>query len=196
MNTPDSAQRPQTYPAQQANQAQLQAEVLHLQEELKMRDQLVQQLSQELFRLVKGHSERDPAQPLSTERDQAEILTLREQLQSMEQQVSFYQTTIGDKADEISQLRSSNTELVERNEMLEKVVQELPNLYRQKFADRMAPVKEKVTQIQRENRKLHAELQSVSYRLAMKSRQAGKLDLPDFVEGESEVGGLGLPSFG
>jgi predicted nucleic acid-binding Zn-ribbon protein len=195
VNTPDSAHRPQTYQAQQANQAQLQAEVLHLQEELKMRDQLVQQLSQELFRLVKGHSEQT-AQPLSTERDQAEILTLREQFQSMEQQVSFYQTTIGDKADEISQLRSSNTELVERNEMLEKVVQELPNLYRQKFADRMAPVKEKVTQIQRENRKLHAELQSVSYRLAMKSRQAGKLDLPDFVEGESEVGGLGLPSFG
>ncbi len=196
MNTPDSAHRPQTYQAQPANQAQLQAEVLHLQEELKMRDQLVQQLSQELFRLVKGHSERDPAQPLSTERDQAEILTLREQLQSMEQQVNFYQTTIGDKADEISQLRSSNTELVERNEMLEKVVQELPNLYRQKFADRMAPVKEKVTQIQRENRKLHAELQSVSYRLAIKSRQAGKLDLPAFVEGEEEVGGLGLPSFG
>jgi hypothetical protein len=65
-------------------------------------------------------------------------------------------------------------------------VQELPNLYRQKFADRMAPVKEKVSQIQRENRKLHAELQSVSYRLAMKSRQAGKLDLPAFVEGDEE----------
>ncbi|MFM2432916.1 MAG: hypothetical protein RLZZ511_4130 [Cyanobacteriota bacterium] len=195
MNTPDSV-KPQSFQAQQANQAQLQAEVLHLQEELKMRDQLVQQLSQELFRLVKGNAAQS-AQPLTAERDQAELQTLREQLQSMEQQVNFYQTTIADRDEEIGQLKGSVTELTDRTEMLEKVVQELPNLYRQKFADRMAPVKEKVSQIQRENRKLHAELQSVSYRLAMKSRQSGKLDLPAFVEGEEEgASGLGLPSFG
>jgi predicted nucleic acid-binding Zn-ribbon protein len=195
VNTPDSA-KPQSFQAQQANQAQLQAEVLHLQEELKMRDQLVQQLSQELFRLVKGNADQS-AQPLTAERDLAELQTLREQLLSMEQQVSFYQTTIADRDAEVAQLKGSVTDLTDRTEMLEKVVQELPNLYRQKFADRMAPVKEKVSQIQRENRKLHAELQSVSYRLAMKSRQAGKLDLPAFVEGEEEsAGGLGLPSFG
>ncbi|MBE9028303.1 hypothetical protein IQ266_00850 [filamentous cyanobacterium LEGE 11480] len=188
MNTPDSAHLPQP------NQAQLQAEVLHLQEELKMRDQLVQQLSQELFRLVKGKSEQAAA-PLTAERDLAELSTLRSQLQSMEQQVSFYQETIEQKDTEIDSLNTSVTDMTERTEMLEKVVQELPNLYRQKFADRMAPVKEKVSQIQRENRKLHAELQSVSYRLAIKSRQAGSLDLPAFVEGEEE-GGLGLPSFG
>jgi chromosome segregation ATPase len=173
----------------------LQAEVLHLQEELKMRDQLVQQLSQELFRLVKGNSEQ-AAQPLTIERDLSELHTLREQLQSMEQQVGFYQTTIAEKDEAIDRLQASQTELQERNEMLEKVVQELPNLYRQKFADRMAPVKEKVAQIQKENRKLHAELQSVSYRLAMKSRQAGKLDLPNFVEDEEEdSSNLSLPSF-
>jgi chromosome segregation ATPase len=112
----------------------------------------------------------------------------------MEQQVSFYQETIAQKDTEIGRLKGNVTDMTERTEMLEKVVQELPNLYRQKFADRMAPVKEKVTQIQRENRKLHAELQSVSYRLAMKSRQSGNLDLPAFVEGEE--GSLGLPSFG
>jgi chromosome segregation ATPase len=179
------------------NSPQLQAEVLHLQEELKMRDQLVQQLSQELFRLVKGNSEQS-AQPLMVERDRAEIHTLREQLQSMEQQVAFYQASLSQKDTEIGELNTSVADLRERTEMLEKVVQELPNLYRQKFADRMAPVKEKVTQIQKENRKLHAELQSVSYRLAMKSRQAGKLDLPSFVEDEEEAqpGSLGLPSFG
>lgn len=177
-----------------ASQTQLQAEVLHLQEELKMRDQLVQQLSQELFRLVKGNAEQ-AAQPLTAERDLAELQTLREQLQSMEQQVGFYQTSIEQKDTEITQLQESVSELTARAAMLEKVIQELPNLYRQKFADRMAPVKAKVAQIQRENRKLHAELQSVSYRLAIKSRQAGKLDLPPFVEGE-EDGGLGsLPSF-
>jgi chromosome segregation ATPase len=175
----------------------LQAEVLHLQEELKMRDQLVQQLSQELFRLVKGNAAQS-AQPLTLERDAAELQTLREQFQSMEQQVEFYQATIAQKDEEVTALQTSNTELQDRTEMLERVVQELPNLYRQKFADRMAPVKEKVTQIQKENRKLHAELQSVSYRLAMKSRQAGKLDLPNFVEDEDEAlvnDNLSLPSF-
>jgi chromosome segregation ATPase len=183
VNTPESQQLPQ-----------LQAEVLHLQEELKMRDQLVQQLSQELFRLVKGNAEQ-AAQPLAFERDLSELHTLREQLLSMEQQVGFYQDTIQQKDGEIGELKSSVADLSDRNEMLEKVVQELPNLYRQKFADRMAPVKEKVTQIQKENRRLHAELQSVSYRLAMKSRQAGKLDLPSFVEDE-DSDGLALPSFG
>ncbi|NJN49699.1 MAG: hypothetical protein HC805_07965 [Alkalinema sp. RL_2_19] len=166
---------------------------MHLQEELKMRDQLVQQLSQELFRLVKGNSEQAAA-PLTAERDLAELGTLRAQLHSMEQQVSFYQATIEQKDTEIGSLKGDLSDATERAEMLEKVVQELPNLYRQKFADRMTPVKEKVAQIQRENRKLHAELQSVSYRLAMKSRQSGNLDLPAFVEGEE--GGLGLPSFG
>ncbi len=185
MNTPEST-----------NIQQLQAELLHLQEELKMRDQLVQQLSQELFRLVKGNAAQ-ATQPLAAERDLAEIHTLREQLLSMEDQVGFYQSTLQQKDEEIGALKTSVGELTDRTEMLEKVVQELPNLYRQKFADRMAPVKEKVTQIQKENRKLHAELQSVSYRLAMKSRQAGKLDLPSFVEDEEETGGgLGLPSFG
>jgi chromosome segregation ATPase len=188
VNTPETNHLPQL----QAQQ--LQAEVLHLQEELKMRDQLVQQLSQELFRLVKGNTEQS-AQPLTIERDLSEIRTLREQLLSMEQQVGFYQETIAQKDSEIGELKHSLGEITDRTEMLEKVVQELPNLYRQKFADRMAPVKEKVAQIQKENRKLHAELQSVSYRLAMKSRQAGKLDLPSFVE-EEETGGIGLPSFG
>ncbi len=187
MNTPDSANLPQ------ASQAQLQAEVLHLQEELKMRDQLVQQLSQELFRLVKDNAEQ-ATQPVVPDDDRSELLTLREQIPSMEEQVSFYQTTIAQKDAEIEQLQGSVSELTERTEMLEKVIQELPNLYRRKFADRMAPVKEKVSQIQRENRKLHAELQSVSYRLAIKSRQSGKLDLPPFVE-EEEGDDLGsLPS--
>ncbi len=169
----------------------LQTEAARLREELQMRDNLVQQLSQELFRLVKGNATFMPA-PEVSERHLAEVRALREQLQGVEQQVTFYQEQISDRDTEIYQLRQSVQELTDRSRMLEQVVQELPKIYRQKFAERMAPIREKVTQIQRENRQLHAELQSVSYRLAVRTRRQTHLDLPSFPKGM----GASLPSFG
>jgi len=169
----------------------LQAETVRLREELQMRDNLVQQLSQELFRLVKGNANFMPS-PEVSERHLAEVRALREQLQGVEQQVTFYQEQITDRDTETYQLRQSVQELTDRSRMLEQVVQELPKIYRQKFAERMVPIREKVTQIQRENRQLHAELQSVSYRLAVRTRRQTHLDLPSFPKGMSAA----LPSFG
>ena len=171
----------------------LQAEVSRLREELQMRDQLVQQLSQELFRLVKGNANFIP-KPEISERHQAEMKVLREQLQGVEEQVTFYQEQIARRDSEIYQLRQSVQELTDRSRMLEQVVQELPQVYRRKFSDRMAPVKEKVAMLQRENRQLHAELQSVSYRLAVRTRRSTRLDLPSFPR--SSTDGIGLPSLG
>ncbi|MCA1991777.1 MAG: hypothetical protein LDL41_06995, partial [Coleofasciculus sp. S288] len=71
----------------------LQVEASRLREELHLRDQLVQQLSQELFRLVKGNANFTPPQEVS-ERHQAQMRVLREQLQDVEQQVTFYQEQI------------------------------------------------------------------------------------------------------
>lgn len=162
-----------------------------MREELQMRDQLVQQLSQELFRLVKGNATFMP-KPEVSERHVAEMRVLREQLQEVEQQVTFYQEQIASRDDEIYQLRQSVQELSDRSRMLEQVVQELPQIYRQKFAERMAPVREKVAHLQRENRQLHAELQSVSYRLAVRSRNITRIDLPSF---NRPVAGP-IPTFG
>ncbi len=111
----------------------LQTEAARLREELQMRDNLVQQLSQELFRLVKGNATFMPA-PEVSERHLAEVRALREQLQGVEQQVTFYQEQISDRDTEIYQLRQSVQELTDRSRMLEQVVQELPKIYRQKFA--------------------------------------------------------------
>lgn len=168
----------------------LNSEVVRLREELQMRDNLVQQLSQELFRLVKGNANYLPSPEIS-ERHLAEVRALREQLQGVEQQVTFYQEQLTDRDADIYQLRQSVQELTDRSRMLEQVVQELPKIYRQKFAERMAPVKEKVALLQRENRQLHAELQSISYRLAVKTRRETNLDLPSFSRSD-----LALPSFG
>jgi chromosome segregation ATPase len=140
--------------------------------------------------LVKGNANFMP-NPEHSERHLAEVRALREQLKGVEQQVTFYQEQIGDRDAEIYQLRQTAQELTDRSRMLEQVVQELPKIYRQKFAERLTPIKEKVTQIQRENRQLHAELQSVSYRLAVRSRRQNHLDLPSF-----GAPGLSLPSFG
>jgi chromosome segregation ATPase len=169
----------------------LQSEVTQLRQELQMRDQLVQQLSQELFRLVKGNANFTPKQEVS-ERHVAQMNALREQLSEVEQQVQFYQGQINNRDGEIYQLRQSVKELTDRSRMLEQVVQELPQVYRQKFAERMIPVKEKLEALQRENRQLHAELQSVSYRLALRNRATTRLDLPAFHKPASTP----IPTFG
>jgi predicted nuclease with TOPRIM domain len=181
-----------TYSLASPTLSDLQSEVARLSEELQMRDNLVQQLSQELFRLVKSNPSATP-DPQVSERQQAEVRALREQLQSVEQQVSFYQEQISDRDAEIYQLKQSVQELSDRSRMLEQVVEEMPKIYRQKFAERMAAVKEKVAQVQQENRRLHAELQSVSYRLAVRTRRQSHLDLPSFPR---PGGAISLPSFG
>ncbi len=169
----------------------LSAEVTKLRQELHLRDELVQQLSCELFRLVKGNTNFMP-QPEVSERHQAQLESLREQLAAVEQQVTFYQEQITAKDADIYQLRQTVQELTDRSRMLEQVVQELPQIYRQKFEERMTPVREKVATLQRENRQLQAELQSVSYRLALKTRTANHsgIDLPNFppmASGEGNV---------
>ncbi|MEL6351962.1 MAG: Npun_F5560 family protein [Cyanobacteria bacterium J06627_28] len=160
-----------------------QAEIARLKEELEMRDQLVQQLSQELFRLVKGNQDFLPT-PEVSEQHQQEVRSLRAQMQQLEEQVTFYQNQLEARDEESQQLRQTSQELTDRTRMLEQVVQELPRIYKEKFAERMDAVKDRVARIQQENRELQAELQSTSYRLAVRSRQGSSgsthLDLPTF----------------
>lgn len=180
-----------------SNSVNTQSEIARLQEELDMRDQLVQQLSQELFRLVKGNQDFMPA-PELTEAHQQEMQALREQLRKQEQQIAFYQEQIEARDEETQQLRQSTQELTDRTRMLEQVVQELPRIYKEKFAERMNAVKDRVAQIQQENRQLQAELQSTSYRLAVRNRKGSDhLDLPTFPSemlGKNSMASFAKPS--
>lgn len=189
MNTPDSLS-PQ----------QFQAEIGRLKEEIDMRDRLVEQLSQELFRLVEGSAQ---AIPSSTPSDlssgqQKHVQMLRTQLEEVEKQVEFYQAQIEQRDLELYAQRQAVQELTDRASTLERVVQELPEIYKEKFAERLQPVEERVAQLQRENRQLHAELQSVNYRLAqrMKMNTPDTVDLPAFTASEESQAALpSLPSF-
>lgn len=141
------------------NLSVLKAEIAHFREELTMRDQLVQQLSQELFRIVKSNH---PTRGELVGDYRGEIRALREQLQGVETQVNYYQEQLHNRDLEIQQLRRTVRELSDRSRMLEQVVQELPKIYTQKFAERLAPIREKIANLHRDNQRLQAELQQVN----------------------------------
>ncbi len=167
---------------QSASVSTLKAEISRFREELGIRDKLVQQLSQELFRLVKDNSASAPKPEVAGDY-RTEVRLLRDQLQGVEQQVRFYQEQLQRRDLEIQQLRQTIRELTDRSQMLEQVIRELPRVYTQKFAERLAPIKAKIMALQGENRRLQADLVAVTDRLTSrglpKQSSAPKLDLPN-----------------
>ncbi len=169
---------------QPTNISTLKAEVTRFREELSIRDKLVQQLSQELFRLVKDNTAYAPRPEVAGDY-RAEVRLLREQLHGVEQQVQFYQGQLQRRDVEIQQLRQTIRELNERGQMLEQVIRELPKVYTRKFAERLAPIKNKIMSLQSENRQLQANLVAVTDRLAARGLNLQpaapefQLDLPN-----------------
>ena len=169
---------------QPTNISTLKAEVTRFREELSIRDKLVQQLSQELFRLVKDNTAYAPRTEVAGDY-RAEVRLLREQLQGVEQQVQFYQGQLQRRDVEIQQLRQTIRELNERGQILEQVIRELPKVYTRKFAERLAPIKNKIMSLQSENRQLQANLVAVTDRLAARGLNLQpaapefQLDLPN-----------------
>ncbi len=173
-------------------------ELLDLRHQLQLRDQLVSQLSAELFRMVKTHppalpasGERIPGEttsfplsialqaPLATHTGEAsEVESLRQELRLIEAQIEFYQAQIDKRDLQVQQLQKSCQTLSERNQMLENIVQELPEVYRQKFTDRLDTVKSKVQSLQAENRRLQSQLQSGTSPLPETRSLVQRLSLP------------------
>ncbi len=150
-----------------------QAQIWDLRHELKLRDQLVQQLSTELLQLITA--EQQPPLPLTEAQvsgSDLEVDLLLSQMQALENQLIASQLQATHRQQEIAYLQQIVEELRDRNQTLERAIQELPVTYRQKFCQRLASVKEKVAVIQLENRQLQTELQTVSYQLALMTRQS------------------------
>jgi len=160
--------------------ANLQQEINLLKVDLEQKDLLVQQLSEELFRLVKGNTAFLPNAEVH-EQHSEEMRCLAEKLALVENQLILSQSLIHDRDREALELRHTVQEMSDRNRMLEQVVQELPNIYRAKFAERIVPIKQKIEALQKENRQLHIELQSLSFRLSGRTRRPNtqqRLELP------------------
>jgi chromosome segregation ATPase len=166
----------------------LSEEISQLKQELQQKDLLVQQLSEELFRLIKGNNVFVPNQEISHQH-QEELLALSHKLAATEEKLARSQDQMEERELEAVELRKTCQELTDRARMLEQVVEELPQVYRAKFAERMIPIKNKIELLQKENRQLHMELQSLSYRLAVRSKPQ-RVELPQMANN-----GPNLPSF-
>ncbi|MEO0354105.1 MAG: hypothetical protein AAF268_04710 [Cyanobacteria bacterium P01_A01_bin.3] len=90
---------------------------------------------------------------------QTEVHGLRGQIDILELREEKLHLQLGNFVNEIDQLN-------EQNVLLEKLVQELPDLYRKKFHDRMKPIKERIARIQEENLRLHADIDWLTQKLA------------------------------
>jgi hypothetical protein len=161
----------QSTPPAFANQS---SEILALRQALQVRDQLIQQLSQELFRLLM-----QPEQPALSAApfpdcspSEAIANPLHRQLQEAEAQLHHYQSQLVSRDSEIAYLTQTVQELRDRNHLLAQTVRELPEVYRQKFTARLAQVQQQVDVLQQENRRLQTELQTVSYELALLNRKS------------------------
>ena len=90
---------------------------------------------------------------------QTEMHGLRGQIDILELREEKLHLQLNNFVNEIDQLN-------EQNVLLEKLVQELPDLYRKKFHDRMKPIKERIARIQEENLRLHADIDWLTQKLA------------------------------
>ena len=131
-------------------------ETEQLKYQLRMRDQLVDQLSSQLFQMVQEHP---PALPQARSPFSMGTSTSKsEELQALEQQISFYQDQIDQRDQQIATLKASCQDLSDRNQMLENVIQELPEVYRQQFAEKLEQFKDKLQVLKTENQRLKSEL--------------------------------------
>ena len=153
-------------------------ELNRLRQQVKVQDQLVEQLSTELFRMVKTHPPLLSAAASTPAAANPAKSALRSELARLEQQIEFYQSQIDKRDAEITQLQKSCRLLGDRNHTLEQIIQQLPEVYRQKFTDRLDSVKTKVQTLQTENRRLSSELQQVNARQLPESQSAKHLSLP------------------
>lgn len=169
----------------QSNQSQLQ-------DEIALRDRIIEQLSAELFRLIQqhpelftGHSQR-PGLILKGQETPSSVIfspeyqTLQIRLQEVEAHISFYQTQITQRDADNAHLQEVNQDLSDRNHNLELVIQELPEVYRQKFSQRLDQVRDKLSALQTENRQLQESLQSMNYQLEVQNHRATPVELPRF----------------
>jgi chromosome segregation ATPase len=151
------------------------AELRDLQQQLELRDQLVDQLSTQLFQMVQAHPPALPSAGQTSSRNRDDGAELVNLTREMEQQIEFYQGQIDQRDAEISKLQHSCQELSDRNQMLEHVIQDMPEVYRQQFAARLDQLKTKMQALQEENKRLYTELAHYNPEAARKAAASKRL---------------------
>ena len=90
---------------------------------------------------------------------QTEVHDLRGKIDIMELREEKLHIKMSNFVCEIDQLN-------EQNALLENLVQDLPDIYRRKFRERMKPIRERIARIQKENLRLHEDINWLTQKLA------------------------------
>jgi len=167
----------------------LRDENIRLQQELQQRDLLVQQLSEEVLRLVKGNVAFLPNQALSEQHEQ-EVRSLTNKLLNAEEQLILHQLLLKEREQQLSELQNTLAEVNANAQSLQQKIDNLPTVYSTKFSERMEPVKSKVEELQKQNTQLNSEVQNLSHRLSH-AIPPQRIEVP-----EIQTAGLSLPTFG
>ena len=154
-----------------------QAEAVELRRMLEDRDALIRQTVTELVRVNQQNRQLqmslDQAQrPATTSQDEDQLMALRSQNQYLEDNVRRLEGQVKAARDEVNERESGLRALLgkiqdlsENNRQLEKHLNDVPELYRRKFTERLNPVTACIENIQTENRRLQGEVQGMAQKL-------------------------------
>ncbi|MCS7030771.1 MAG: hypothetical protein NZL92_04490 [Gloeomargarita sp. SKYG116] len=133
---------------------------------------LIRQLSAELFQRLRQERQVDAST----------VVALQEQIHTLQTELHRCQQHLQQREHELVEMHGSLQAIQERNQNLETILRDLPELYRRRFNARLAPVKEQLSRLQEENRRLQSELQRYGAlaQTAIKRESAATIDLPKF----------------
>ncbi len=188
------------------NTQALSAEITALRSELAFRDQLVEHLTKELQRQEISSQSVTSAIPSASDdlpsqlRQLADLIEGRERefsellvhLQAQLDQSRQLADQLKQRLERESQLRQQQvTDLTRQREEISAALQQqiedltcrlevLPQLYHQKFSQRLEPVLGQIRQMNQENALLQEKLQTISFVVNNSNRLQGPVDLPTF----------------
>lgn len=147
-------------------------ELRRLKFQIQQYSHLVNQLSAELFHRL--HQERRV--------DAGTVVALQGQIEKLQGELRQVQQDLHQREQELVQVHGSLVSARERNQNLETILRDLPEVYRRRFNARLAPVKEQLAKLQEENRRLQSELQRYGAltQTINKREPAASIDLPKF----------------
>jgi chromosome segregation ATPase len=110
-----------------------------------------------------------------------EIQALKERNRLLQSQIDLLELRQEKQRRQIRSYEAEIEQLYQEKQVLEQILQELPQLYRRKLQARLQPIRERIAAIQAENRRLKRELYQLSYRLQgmdQLDKPSWKLPLP------------------
>ncbi len=113
-----------------------------------------------------GKREPEPIQPDPKLAEQAQALaTERERNRILQGQLDLMQLRQEKQHQQIRSYEAEIEQLYQEKQLLEQMMQELPEIYRRQVQARLQPIRERIAAIQAENRQLRVDLYQLSYHL-------------------------------